>query len=279
MLKQIFRNEIFQERFERNGYVVIQFVNQLQLEKLKELFHAYCPDMSHEDSAVFYSLFANDTKRNCELRNKIREIWFESYERLFFNYQPFAESFLAKGKTDEQLMLHQDWNYTEEEKHFSATVWCPLADTNTENGTLFVLPGSHHFFQTFRSGTLPSSRIAADQALEPYVVPVNVKAGEAVIFQQGLFHGSYRNRTKDVRVVAASIILEENKPATYYHQVNSDEVEIYEMKDDVFFEEIADLSAMKKPKKGVLRSKVNYHHRQFTEEDLLTKLSSKEILV
>lgn len=274
---RVIKDDVLHSQFQKQGFVVVPFMDVTQLDKMSALFHTYCHNASYTANGIFYSLFANSWQDKLKLRDEIRLVWKESYERTFINYQPFAESFLAKAKTTEDLLLHQDWSYAEEGRHFAATVWCPLSDVDEQNGGLFVLPGSQHFFTNFRSGTLPTTRLTPNSRLQKYLMPLKVRKGEAVIFHQGLFHGSFPNTTDTVRIVAASVILEAGKSAAYYHQLSTTEVGLFEMTDDVFLGEVESLAAMKMPVAAVFKQKIPYIHHSVSAEDLIRKFEEQHI--
>lgn len=271
-MNALFKDPALNTKFTQQGYVVVPFVTEEQLQQLQDLFTRTCGSDAALAGNFFYSLLANNQAGNMHIRDAMRQILTASYQRLFNGYASFSESFLAKAKTGDDLLLHQDWNYTNEAEHFSAILWCPLTETNMANGTLFAIPGSHKFFKNYRSGSLPTGRIVTDERLKPYVKPLEVKKGEAVIFQQALFHGSYPNKNGELRVIAGSIILEEGVTACYYNKVNETEADIYKLNEDAFLGALATLSSTGIPEGWQAAERIAYSHSVVTTEDLLQKI-------
>jgi hypothetical protein len=91
----------------------------------------------------------------------------------------------------------------------AVTVWIPLQTVNATQGTIQVIPGSHH------AGIAPFKRIS-DKVIAPYVpmlqrdialdrevteTPVTIEAqrGDVVVFKQMLLHRSTPNHSQQVR--------------------------------------------------------------------------------
>src|SRR5437867_2604050 len=117
------KNTINREEFLRNGYTVFQFVSESQLAKMKTLFEKYCVAPNHNPGEVYYSMFANSGENSIALKNELKSILRESYERIFENYSSHTEMFIAKRRDERQLLLHQDWSYCDERNEFEATLW------------------------------------------------------------------------------------------------------------------------------------------------------------
>ena len=80
------------------------------------------------------------------------------------------------------------------------TCWCPLDDATIENGTVRLMPGSHH------AGIVPHARDAATNDLAVAVadgqgVAVEVAAGSVVAFSSLTLHATGANRTDRPRRV------------------------------------------------------------------------------
>ena len=81
----------------------------------------------------------------------------------------------------------------------SVVTWIPLIDINKELGALEVLPGSH------LEGLLPTEEdewfrhVSADSIDEGQFVPLEVGAGDLVVFSAFLVHRSGNNRSESIR--------------------------------------------------------------------------------
>jgi hypothetical protein len=108
---------------------------------------------------------------------------------------PFFVAATTKGARGEDVRYHQDWTYTDEREVRPVFLWCPLVDVDGDNGTLSVIPGSHRWSDSIR----PSREIQVTEDLqadlEPLGRPVDLRAGEALVFDPATFHGSGPNHT------------------------------------------------------------------------------------
>jgi hypothetical protein len=276
METRLFLNPELDEAYRLNGFVKISFADTNTIRALKSLFDQYCPDPSHSNGQVFYSMFANSLERNLKLSDEIKQLLQPSYKITFVNYQSLAELFLTKQPDNEPLMLHQDWSYVHEDVTPAATVWLPLQNTTKQNGALFFIPGSHLFFKNYRSGSLPASRIPMDKDLKKYTVTVEVNEGEAIIFHQALFHGSHPNTGKENRIVAASIIIPENEELLYFHQPqNTDLLHTHSLTESEFFENLQQLSKGETFKNIKTLSTTSYHHQTLSGAQLCEEIEKE----
>ena len=83
------------------------------------------------------------------------------------------------------------------------TLWCPLTDVSKYNGTLVLIPGSHkngllkHTFYKIKNKKYHG--IEKKILKKKKIVSLNLKAGDAVLFDPYLIHGSGKNNSKKIR--------------------------------------------------------------------------------
>jgi hypothetical protein len=219
-----------------------------------------------------YSLLENSYEQNKTIRQAIREILTSFFETHFNNYKTLNESFLIKpANTSEELLLHQDFCYTDENNFAAYNVWIPLTDVNENNGAVFVLPGSHLWYKNYRSSSLPTSRISTKKFLASQIQKVQMKKGQVLLFHPALFHGSYPNITNQNRVIVTATVTHKNADFVYYHQEeNHTEVEVYNLDDDAYLRELKAISMKARPN-APLKQKFAYKHFEITETELLAK--------
>jgi phytanoyl-CoA hydroxylase len=101
---------------------------------------------------------------------------------------------------------HQDKSYwPDANANPVITVWIPLVDSTHENGCLHLIPGTHkkravrHGLETY-SGTgyleLPSKYV---ERRKREIIPLPLKAGSTVLFNDRLVHSSTPNNSQHVR--------------------------------------------------------------------------------
>lgn len=101
------------------------------------------------------------------------------------------------------LPWHQDSAYmpnTENDTHL--TVWLPLVDVNTENGTLQFVPGSHTTgLQTYHRVPDEAFAVPVDSPTlsDTDIHTLEMKKGDLLVFNNLVFHRSLLNRSEGIR--------------------------------------------------------------------------------
>jgi len=96
--------------------------------------------------------------------------------------------------------LHQDDFYLQTSPGHCMAAWTALDDADSENGTLFIVPGSHvagvlcpHAADLSTSFTTEEVDVPA--GMEP--IELQLTAGDVLFFNGSVIHGSYPNATTD----------------------------------------------------------------------------------
>ena len=131
----------------------------------------------------------------------LREILLPLIERVFHQFSCTSFTYQVKGTGEKsELFAHQDWSFTDE-KHFRTyTFWLTLHDSFPGNGTVYVLPKSHRHLTGIRGAGIDSVFDEVREEAKKSMVPVNVKAGELLLFDSALAHFSPPNHTREKRV-------------------------------------------------------------------------------
>ncbi len=273
-MSPLFIDDALNSQFAEEGFITVNFLDAGQLGQLSKIFSSYCGGESELiDKVMYFSLLSNPVETNKKVQAEVKEVFEPAYKKFLKNYKSLSESFLTKvpGAVG-SLMLHQDWNYVNETNFNSATIWCPLVDVTIENGAMFVIKRSHKFFKLIRSATFPTARISGDGKLKQAITPVSLKAGQALIFHQSLWHGSYPNLSKNNRIIATSIVLEEPAPFVYFHKrTGQDIADVYELNDSTYLENLNTLAAGKQPQNATMVESIPYNHHTVSEKELLDK--------
>ncbi len=269
-IPDIFINPEHQKEFDTKGYVKIQFLDTEQITYLDKLFDENYKELPTEG---FHSAsYLGDFNLKKKMSEEIVKTFSKSYEKIFTNYTAFGGSFLYKMPSENSdLVMHQDWSIVDEKKAVAINCWVPLCDTNKKNGTLMVLPGAHNGnFFVHRAPTLDFFFKGNEKTVMKHLVPMNAKAGEAVILNQSLVHYSPPNVSGTIRKAITAGIKTKDEPMHFYYKdksKNEDKLELYKMEEDFlisfdnFFEDI-----FQKPKNGVFVKTIDYKLPQFSDE-------------
>lgn len=220
----LFKSKKNNVQFEKDGFVVIpDFFAPDQIERLKTIYSSLHLD---ELKTIYTNIIDRHPDENNEIALLLSQEFEKNIDEHFNNYTLVGGVFLVKGIGENSASkMHQDWNMVDETKYYSMGIWCPLIDVNETNGCIQVIPGSHRWFKSIRSHSMPSV-IFKFEEVNDYLTPVPLKKGDAVIFAHNLFHGSKPNTTN------------ENRPAAYIGVISKEAQLIHYIKNENLITEI-----------------------------------------
>jgi hypothetical protein len=204
----VFADPAFEESFSRDGYVVLPFFGPEDIEKSKKLYFA---NLSEPQTDFFTTAFLPDGEPRRNVKEGLEAIIAPRVAELMPGYATCVRHFIVKrGRPNaESLGLHQDFNFVDQSVNRAVHVWIALADVDEDNGCLTVLPGSHLLTYHISAMGLNAT------PYEPYRdmleadcrVGVPMKAGEAFFFDERTLHGSYPNKSSNLRIAAGAVFL------------------------------------------------------------------------
>jgi len=237
----LFKDNALYENYLRDGFVKLTLYDSNELAELKRL---YDHTVDKNLRGLSPSLRHGDAEDNIRIHHEIGKITESAIAKHFKEFDFVACHFISKSGYDEnEFRLHQDWNVVDESKFIAAHIWAPLQYTDPDNGGLFVIKGSHNFFNNYRSGSLGIPFIDSSEKVKRNILSFNLEAGEAIAYNQRLFHGSHPNPSNEDRKVVLCSIKPVIAPFMYFQKKGiegrSIEIEPYEITSDVLFREIS----------------------------------------
>lgn len=277
MAQRIFKDDAMQARFDKQGFLVVPFIDESEVKELNDLFDSLHPDLPKE--GFVSGSYSQDFAYKKKASDEIVKIFSKHYERLFVDYQPFGAAFLFKMPSqNSELAIHQDWTIVDEEKYVALNCWVPLTDVNETNGALQIVPGSHYdAIKTLRAPTLPFFFSGNDDLVIEESVPMCVKAGEAVILNQSVIHYSRANRSNKIRKAITAGVKSKGTSMQFHYKDNSkneDVIEVFEMPENflISFKNFAS-DIFQRPTMGVSKGFKEYHMPQFSRDELQKEIS------
>lgn len=237
--KPFFSDAEIQQKFDQDGYVKIPLLSEEEVKNLKEYYLSL-----HHDHIDDYGFHISLENKSSDYRNGIFKKLFETImprlDPLLINYKTFTASYVIKEAGLQNIVPpHQDWSFVDETEFSSATVWIPLMDVNKNNGALGVIKGSHKIFNYPRSSPSPQAKsLLSDHVfnLFPYVEVIEMKAGEALVFNNKTIHASPPNISGITRIAAGIGITNKDSQLRHYFQLpgNEEKIEVYEVEPSFF---------------------------------------------
>lgn len=200
----LFKDSELQAQFEQNGFVKIPALGKQEIDQLLELHQQL--NLKDEKGFGFHVGMDNaDKNLVANMVERIKEVAMPKVENALTGAQVFTASFVIKEPNPQGVVPpHQDWSFVEDEKkHCSVTCWIPLQDVNMENGCLGVIKGSNRFLSSARPSPAPQVETPLKKhmyTIFPYLQLQEMKAGEALIFDNRTFHASPPNVTDSARI-------------------------------------------------------------------------------
>ncbi len=223
---------------ERNGFAVVPFASAEELQDLK-LFYNTLPETNSKGTYV--TMFHPSYEYRKKVEQKIRQLFAAKAEKMLINYRVLFTNYMVKEPGPEGgFPVHQDWTYVDETKYASYAFWIPLSDVGVTNGALHVVPGSHKFITHLRGPFVHEPfRELSEEIKKKYSQPVNLKAGEALIWDHRLIHYSLPNLSNQPRIAFTLILVPENVEVIHCFGKNNpsksiDEVEVFDV-DTTFY--------------------------------------------
>jgi hypothetical protein len=279
MATRIFKNEEHQALFDKRGFIVLPFLNDEEVSRLDKFFDELHPSLPNEGGFVSGS-YSNDFEYKKKSSEIILSVFLNKFENIFVDYQPFGAAFLYKlSNQGSELGAHQDWTIVDEENYVALNCWVPLTDTNENNGTLHVLPGSQYKnHKTLRAPTIPFFFTGNESEVIEGTIPFYVKAGQAVILNQSVIHYSPPNKSGLIRKAITAGVKSKNAPMIFHYKTEDNKLEKYHMPEDflIRFEDFA-TSIFQKPKLGTLSSIEDFNNPVLEKHELTELLNTLKL--
>lgn len=275
--RKIFTSEQNQINFDLDGYFTVELIDAEDIDFLKALFNMAYP----KDSKNFYATIdINDEEYRRKVHQLISERILNKIKSLFYDYDAIVFNFIVKlPGNDTTVFVHNDHTHVDETIFQSVNLWIPLVDINYQNGMFYVLPGSHHFPNPPRGFFLPYPYSNFHDIIKPFMKPVPVNAGNAVVYNNKLLHCSDPNLSNEVRpAVIAGMLPIEATPIIYFKhdKVPQNMVEIFHLDTEFYLK----FNREFKPEFAKSYAIVQYNDISLKESGLLIELKRlKEVSV
>lgn len=223
-----------QRELAEHGFTLVDFLGRSEVRSLRRLFREFGLDPHHSFFASPAHAYGAKARR---FHEEAKEIVDPLVQELLPDHEVFMVAAITKGRRrGGPVIFHHDWTYTDERRHRTVFLWCPLVDTGPRNGGLEVIPGSHRWTTAIR----PSRSIEVtepprlQQEFAHRAMPVAVRAGQAAVFDPALIHGSGRNTTLRQRPAFTAATAPRGVDLLHFH-FDADEHLVGAKVDDAFF--------------------------------------------
>lgn len=183
------------------GYTVMGNIgcdNVTLLRELYERLHGF----DAPGGGMFYSLYSKDISYRQAVHQGVAEVLTPVCDRLFSAYRTVINSFIVKLPGQQSsFTLHQDSSGLDETRYSPLSLWIPMQDTDLSNGTLCVVPKTHGLYHSLRGISFATPYADYEAVLRRYLMPITLRAGDILAFDNRLVHYSHTNLTGVPRIV------------------------------------------------------------------------------
>lgn len=180
----------------QEGYAIVDFLSEDEVEKFKTEYLRRFGGIDRNPGRFTSLQEATPTEKR-QVHNFILQNVQIPLTRWLKDYViPVSLFYTKKAFTSGDIDLHADTTLLlnhQLEPHYA--FWVPLVDVDETNGTLTVIPRSHKIQGAFFSYSIGGYHKEHISWLRQFEVPVKLKAGQAIIFDNNLLHNSTANTT------------------------------------------------------------------------------------
>jgi len=215
----VFRDSALQRRYDEYGYVTFPLLTAAAVREIAEMYDR----LTIEDRyGIGYrvSLYSSSLETRRDARESLIDTAFASLDAYLVDRYPYMATYLVKEPGGRSIPAHQDWSHCDELKHDSMMCWIPLCAADAVNGGLGFIRGSHRFFEYLRAFPYIVANTPVDvhgPRLVPYLDMLHMNAGDVVVFNSRVIHGSLPNTTSAPRVACSFALHPKGEPLLAYY--------------------------------------------------------------
>lgn len=189
----LFKDPDLQARFDRDGYVIVDFMPRDEVLALRVRARALLPEtptINDAQEAMYLGSFAEEDRRRA-INDFVTRETMPRIQSYLHGQRSFGGTLMVKLPRSPRLPMHAHPPLIADIYRPTTNFWCTLDDVDVGHGALRIVEGSHRIsrhIQTFDS--LPLHLDFFEQVEERHAKPLPMRAGQAVFFDNTLLHGS-----------------------------------------------------------------------------------------
>lgn len=237
--RKIMISDADEAELDKEGYIIRPFLSK---EEIAEITGIFDQDEFGVELPLSPSTWSKNKAYRHHIHNEIARIFAPKLNKILKDYKPLSGAFIMKNPGEgSHLTTHFDWLFVDERRFASIHVWVPMVDVDEHNGAFQILPRSHKMVNAWRGRNTPDSVFFNERQIKPGVQQtLPMKAGEALIYDNRLLHGTPPNMTDTARLAAGLVMIpNESVPLHVYtpeERMFEQDVELYEVDDAFYFD-------------------------------------------
>lgn len=210
--------EVMECHIREDGYLKFSIDEQSKLENLTFEIKNILKELKLEENNYHVTQLSENESYKNKIDNLLKPFFEQIANTILPSYKVLLTNLIIKPPFSGEVPLHQNWTFVDESKYRSYTIWLPLAETNSINGTLEFIIGSHNLFYDEKRGhNTPYFFLKEEARLKKYLKKVTVLKGEVLIFDDAILHYSAQNNSPLDRIAVQAIIVPKEVELLHYN--------------------------------------------------------------
>lgn len=238
-MREVFVDPGRQEEFVSQGYVKVPWLSASEVAAVLAQLGTLRPDDNFAPDARYHCSFLDS---NLEYKRQTHDLIQQAFgghvQDVLNDFRLLNGNFYVKPPGTGEFQVHQNWPAVTDPGDTTVTIWCPLADVVESNGTLQVVAGSHKIVPAIETVGCPAYFADfVDVLIEEYLEPVEMKAGEALIFDDSLIHWSARNDSEQPRIAIQALCIPGDATPAFFFKVDEQRFEVIHADREFFIDQ------------------------------------------
>lgn len=251
----ILRTSEYDDSLRTEGYAVVRGL--LTDADVRQAVEVYRSTDDGVGRSKYNSLEINERGHRRSVSNGLAPILVPRICAELEGYRPVGYNLaVKKAGSQEPFAMHIDDDHCDRTKHVGVNVWIPLVDVDRSNGSLYIVPRSHRLPATINGIGSVFPFPDHEDALMDRAVFMEMEAGDALVFDDRLIHGSLTNDTDQDRVaIICGWVPEDADLLLYLRHDDLDHglLELFEIDDEALLDLRIGDRPTQYPSRGVFR--------------------------
>lgn len=245
-MRQVFRDPALQKAYDPVGHAQVDMLSPAEVQGILDELALMRPNdrfLPKHHSGQGFTFHCSFLDSNREYRRSVHDLivryFGERLDRCLKDFRILNCNFYVKPPKSGEFVVHQNWPAISDIDDTTVTVWCPLVDVVRENGALQVVAGSHKLLPHIEGPNVRGYFDGFRQAMiDRWLKPIPMKAGQAMIFDDGLIHWSALNESDLPRIAIQILCIPKDSQPAYwfFDEQRPDRFELIEADSDFFLE-------------------------------------------